>query len=90
MTEWTPEEHVEVHAVIVDRHGNRETVYAGSQPAWAWEIDRCAAWRKVIRAHLLADRTADPRGWRVMFTTTGLSPGTLDSSGSEPDGRSET
>lgn len=60
-------EHVEVEAVITDRVGTVETVYAGSQPKWAWDIDRCAAWRKMMRAVLLADRTSDPRGWRVVF-----------------------
>lgn len=62
-------EHVEIEAVITDRWGNVERVYAGSQPVWAWEIDRCEAWRKVIRRELLADRTSDPRGWRVTFET---------------------
>lgn len=91
MTEWTdPPEHVEVYATITDRWGRAETVYAGSQPLWAWRIDRCTAWRRMMRAHLLAERTTEPRGWRVVFTTPGLSPGTLDLSGERPDGERTT
>jgi hypothetical protein len=60
--------HYVITATITDRWGGVESIYAGSQPAWAWDIDRCAAWRKVMRASLLADRTSDPRGWRVDFT----------------------
>lgn len=60
-------DHVEVEAVITDRWGAVEVVYAGSQPAWAWAIDRCAAWRKMKRRLLLDARTSDPRGWRVVF-----------------------
>jgi hypothetical protein len=63
-------DHVTVTATITDRWDHTEDVYAGSQPAWAWELDRCAAWRKMMRALLLADRTSDPRGWRVTFTAT--------------------
>lgn len=63
------EDHVAVYATITDRWGGTETVYAGSQPAWAWNLDRCPEWRKVIRQILLDDRTSDARGWRVTFTT---------------------
>ena len=62
-------EHVEVYATITDRHGGTERVYAGSQPVWAWEIDRCAEWRKMMRRLLLDNRTSDARGWRVRFDT---------------------
>lgn len=61
------DEHVEIDAVITDRHGNRETVYAGSMAKWAWEADRAPEWRKMKRALLLGNRTSDPRGWRVTF-----------------------
>lgn len=60
-------EYVEVEATILDKWGGVETVYAGSQPAWAWELDRCEAWRKMMRRTLLADRTSTPQGWRVTF-----------------------
>jgi len=61
------EEYVEVTATVTDRWSGVETVYAGTQPLWAWKIDRCAAWRKMMRRSILEDRTADPRGWRVTF-----------------------
>lgn len=59
--------HVEVYATITDRQGATETVYAGSMPTWAWDADRAPEWRKMKRDLLLADRTSDPRGWRVRF-----------------------
>lgn len=65
--EWEPEPHVSVEAIITDRHGEQERVWVGTQPAWAWEIDRCAAWRKMMRDLLLSERTSDARGWRVAF-----------------------
>ena len=61
-------EYVTVNATITDRWGGSEVVFAGYQPRWAWDIDRCAEWRKVQRKLLLADRTSDPRGWRVAFS----------------------
>lgn len=64
------DEHVEVTATITDRHGNAEQVYAGSQPLWAWRVDRCEAWRKMKRRLLLENRTSDPRGWKVTFAAT--------------------
>ena len=60
--------YVEVTALVTDRWGGTESVYAGSQPAWAWAEDRCPEWRKTMRRILLEDRTSDPRGWRVTFT----------------------
>lgn len=59
--------HYSITATITDRQGEIEAVYAGAQPVWAWDIDRCAAWRTMMRAQLLADRTSDPRGWKVTF-----------------------
>jgi hypothetical protein len=64
------ETHVSVTATITDRWDAVEVVPVGSQPEWAWQIDRCEAWRKMMRALLLADRTSDPRGWRVTFDAT--------------------
>lgn len=61
-------DYVTVTATITDRHGATNDVYAGSQPVWAWDLDRCAAWRTMMRGVLLADRTTDPRGWRVTFS----------------------
>lgn len=66
--EWEPEPHVSITAIVTNRHGEQERVWVGTQPTWAWEIDRCAEWRKMMRALLLAERTSDPRGWRVAFT----------------------
>ena len=60
-------DYVEIDAIITDRWGNVESVYAGSQPAWAWEDDKCEAWRKMYRRELLSERTSDPRGWKVQF-----------------------
>lgn len=58
---------VEIEAVIKNRQGEIERVYAGSQPAWAWDADGMPAWRKMMRKNVLEDRTSDPRGWRVTF-----------------------
>jgi hypothetical protein len=60
---------VYVNAQITNRQGETETVYAGCLPAWAWDdAEACKPWRKVRRTALLADRTSDPRGWRVTFS----------------------
>lgn len=64
------EPHVEITATITSRWGETSEVYAGSQPTWAWELDRCSAWRTATRKRLLADYTSDPRGWRVTFNVT--------------------
>lgn len=61
-------EHVLIEATIVDKWGRVETVYVGSQPLWAWNIDRCEAWRKMMRKQILSDRTYSPEGWRVTFS----------------------
>jgi hypothetical protein len=61
------DDYVEVYATITDRWDGVERVYAAAQPSWAWDADRCAEWRKVMRKLLLEDRTSDPRGWRVTF-----------------------
>jgi hypothetical protein len=63
------DEHLEIHATVTDRWGGTETVYAGSVPAWAWP-DHSAEWKRVRRTLILADRTSDPRGWRVTFHAT--------------------
>ena len=60
-------EHVQIEAVIRDRWGAKEVVYAGSIPEWAWDSDPCTEWRKAKRKMLLEARTTDPRGWRVTF-----------------------
>ena len=70
MTETVETEYVEVTATITDKWGQTETVWVGSQPAWLWDLDRCADWRKMRRAMLLADRTFEPAGWRVTFDAT--------------------
>lgn len=64
------DEYVEIRATVTDKWGNVESVYAGVQPVWAWEIDRCEAWRKMMRKLLLSDRTSEPAGWRVVFDAT--------------------
>lgn len=64
------DDYVTVTATITDRWDNTDTVFAGSQPVWAWKLDRCPEWRTMMRALLLADRTSDPRGWRVTFDGT--------------------
>ena len=61
------DEYVEIRATLTDKWGNVEVVRAGAQPDWAWELDRCEAWRKMMRKLLLADRTTEPAGWRVVF-----------------------
>lgn len=57
-----------ITATITDRWGKVETAFAGYQPVWAWEIDKCAEWRKMMRKTLLQERTSDPQGWRVVFS----------------------
>lgn len=47
-----------------EKHKNNEG-FTFSTPAW--ELDRCADWRKMMRKLILADRASDPRGWRVTF-----------------------
>lgn len=65
--------HVEVHATVTDRWQGVETVYAGSMPAWAWsDPGHVREWKRTRRAMILADRTADPRGWRVTFSSREL------------------
>lgn len=65
------EPHVEVAATITDRWGGVETVYAGSMPEWAWaDTTHWRVWTRDRRRLILADRTADPRGWRVTFVAT--------------------
>lgn len=61
--------YVEVHATVTDRWEGSETVYAGSMPDWAWDdTGHRREWTRARRALILADRTSDPRGWRVTFT----------------------
>jgi hypothetical protein len=67
-----PEPHLTVTAHITDRHGAVEDVYCGSQPEWAWPN---VPWKRMMRRELLANRTSDPQGWRVTFTTTGENDG---------------
>lgn len=65
------EPHVEITAAITSRRGDTYEVYLGAQPEWAWQLDRCSAWRTATRKRLLGERTSDPRGWRVKFNVTG-------------------
>ena len=63
------EEHVEVYAMVTDRWGGQERVYAGSIAEWASsDAEHMAIWKRARRALILADRTSDPRGWRVAFS----------------------
>jgi hypothetical protein len=60
-------DYVEVYATITDKWGGVESVWVGTQPKWAWQVDRCEDWRKMMRKLLLSERTSTPTGWRVVF-----------------------
>lgn len=73
------EPHSSVDATVTDRHGNSETVYAGSLPTWAAkDPEAFGPWKKARRTMLLEDRTSDPSGWRVKFTVTDEEPDSSD------------
>lgn len=66
-----PEErpHVYVYATVYDRYGNPPiTEYVGAVEAWAWaDTHHRQVWSRSRRKMILADRTSDPKGWRVTF-----------------------
>lgn len=65
--------HVYVTATVRDRDGAPTDVYAGSMPDWAWSDPAHArVWKSARRREILADRTTDPRGWRVTFRSSSL------------------
>lgn len=68
-----PEPHVTVTATVTDRWGDVESVYAGTQPSWAWSIDRCAAWRQNhAKAHPRGPHQRPTRMVRPIHSTTGI------------------
>lgn len=59
------EPHLTVTATITNPfNGEREEVYCGTQPEWAWPN---RPWKVMMRRELLAERTGSPRGWQVNF-----------------------
>lgn len=74
------EPHTFLNATIADPWGGTETVYAGSLPTWAAkEPEAFGPWKQARRKAFLADRTSEPRGWRVTFAIT------EQDEGDEPD-----
>lgn len=61
--------YVTVTAHVTDRWDGAQDAYLGSVAAWAWDdAGHRAIWKRDRRKMVLAERTSDPRGWRVTFT----------------------